>query len=83
MTAGHIPHALNVPRGLLEAMADLEYPKREPRLEDRNQKIIIHCASGVRSIFAADVLQVMGFTDVESMAGGFTAWQQQSLPVER
>jgi len=81
--AGHIPNALNVPRGLLEPMADLEYPKREPRLEDRNQKIIVHCASGVRSIFAADVLQVMGFTDVESMAGGFTAWQQQSLPVER
>ncbi|MCH8814093.1 MAG: hypothetical protein IH957_03205 [Chloroflexi bacterium] len=81
--AGHIPNALNVPRGLLEPMADLEYPKREPRLEDRNQKIIVHCASGVRSIFAADVLQVMGFTDVESMADGFTAWEQQSLPVER
>ena len=81
--AGHIPHALNVPRGLLEPMADLEYAKREPRLQDRNQKIIIHCASGVRSIFAADVLQIMGFTAVESMAGGFTAWQQQGLPVER
>lgn len=82
-TQGHIPGALNVPRGLLEAKADLEYAAREPRLADRNQPIIVHCASGVRSAFATDVLQVMGFTNVKSMSGGFTAWEQSSKPVER
>lgn len=80
---GHIPGALNVPRGMLEAKADLEFAAREPRLADRNQPIIIHCASGVRSAFAADVLQVMGFINVQSMAGGFTAWEQSGKPVER
>lgn len=81
--AGHIPGALNVPRGLLEAKADPSYPAREPRLGDRRQKIVVHCASGVRSAFAADVLQTMGFEDVCSMAGGFSAWQQKGLPVEK
>lgn len=81
--AGHIPGALNVPRGVLEAKADLEYSAREPRLEERNQEVIVHCASGVRSAFAADVLQTMGFTNVKSMAGGFTAWEQGGHPVER
>jgi rhodanese-related sulfurtransferase len=81
--AGHIPVALNVPRGMLEAKADLEYAGREPRLADRNHEIIVHCASGVRSAFAADVLQTMGFTNVKSMAGGFAAWEQRGHPVER
>jgi rhodanese-related sulfurtransferase len=81
--SGHIPGALHVPRGLVEAKADLEYPAREPRLQDRGQEIIVHCASGVRSAFAADVLQAMGFTNVCSMAGGFAAWEQAGHPVER
>ena len=80
---GHIPKALNVPRGLLEAKADLEYPARDPRLADRARPIILHCASGVRSAFAADVLQTMGFRDVCSMAGGFAAWEKEGKPVER
>ncbi|MGH7897851.1 MAG: rhodanese-like domain-containing protein [Candidatus Binatia bacterium] len=80
---GHIPGALNVPRGVLEPKADLEYPAREPRLADRGQPVIVHCASGARSAFAADVLQVMGFTNVKSMAGGFLAWKEGGLPVEK
>jgi len=80
---GHIPGALNIPRGLLEPKADLEYPNREPRLSDRAQPIIVHCASGARSAFAADVLQAMGFTNVQSMAGGIQAWKEKGLPVEK
>jgi rhodanese-related sulfurtransferase len=80
---GHIPGALHIPRGMLEAKADLEFAGREPRLSDRNQPIIVHCASGVRSAFAADVLQQMGFSNVKSLAGGFTAWQQSGKPVEQ
>jgi rhodanese-related sulfurtransferase len=80
---GHIPGALHIPRGMLEAKADLEFAGREPRLSDRHQPIIVHCASGVRSAFAADVLQQMGFTNVKSLAGGFTAWQQSGKPVDQ
>ena len=77
------PGALLVPRGMLEAKADLEYANREPRLADRNQTIVLHCASGGRSALAADVLQAMGFTNVRSMAGGIAAWKEQGLPIEK
>ncbi|MGE0861681.1 MAG: rhodanese-like domain-containing protein [Gammaproteobacteria bacterium] len=80
---GHLPGALLVPRGLLEAKADLEFPGREPRLADRAQAIIVHCASGGRSAMAADVLQQMGFTNVCSLAGGFGAWKDAGQPVTR
>ncbi|HUE37962.1 MAG TPA: rhodanese-like domain-containing protein [Candidatus Binatia bacterium] len=80
---GHIPGALHVPRGMLEAKADLEYANREPALADRSVPIIVHCASGARSAMAADVLQLMGFSDVKSMAGGIVAWKEQGLPIEK
>ena len=80
---GHIPGALHVPRGMLEAKADLEYANREPRLADRSQAVIIHGASGARSALGADVMQQMGFTNVQSMAGGITAWKEKGLPVEK
>jgi rhodanese-related sulfurtransferase len=74
---GHLPNAINVPRGLLEAKADLEYPHRDPKLADRHQPIIVYCASGVRSLLASQTLQEMGFTQVKSMAGGFMAWKSE------
>ena len=80
---GHVPGALHVPRGMLEAKADLEYANREPALGDRSVPIIVHCASGARSAMAADVLQQMGFSDVKSMAGGIVAWKEQGLPIEK
>jgi rhodanese-related sulfurtransferase len=80
---GHIPGALLVPRGVLEAKADLEYPNREPRLADRSQALIVHCASAARSAMAADVLQQMGFTNVRSLAGGIVAWKEKGLPIEK
>lgn len=78
---GHIPASLNVPRGLLEAKADLSYPHREAKLADRHQPIIVYCASGVRSLLAASTLQQMGFTAVKSMAGGFMAWKEEGRAV--
>jgi rhodanese-related sulfurtransferase len=78
---GHLPEAILVPRGMVEAKADLDYPNREPKLADRHQAIIVHCASGARSAMAVDVLQQMGFTDVRSMAGGIAAWKEAGLEV--
>lgn len=80
---GRIPGSLNVPRGMLEAKADLDYPNREARLADRAQPIVIYCATGGRSAMAAVALQEMGFTDVTSMAGGFNAWTEKGLPVDK
>jgi len=77
LQGGFLPGALNIPRGLLELKADLAFPMREARLADRDQEIIIYCASGGRSLLAGKTLQVMGFTNVKSMAGGFAKWQQE------
>lgn len=78
---GHLPDAVNVPRGLLEAKADLSFPHREPKLADRHQPVIVYCASGVRSLLAGVTLQEMGFTNVKSMTGGFAAWKSEGRAV--
>jgi len=78
---GHLPGAVNVPRGLLEAKADLDFPHREPKLEKREQPVVLYCASGVRSLLAAATLKQMGFTDVVSMAGGFAAWASEGRDI--
>ena len=78
---GHLPGALSVPRGLLEAKADLNFPHREPKLSDRDQAIVVYCASGMRSLLAASTMMEMGFSNVKSMAGGFNAWKSEGREV--
>jgi len=75
--AGFLPGAINAPRGMLEVKADPAMPPHEVRLADRDQAIIVYCASGARSLLAASTLLEMGFTNVKSMEGGFMAWQQE------
>lgn len=71
---GHIEGAEFIPRGLL----DVKIENIEP---DREREILLYCGSGVRSILAAKSLQDLGYQNVVSMAGGFTAWKQAGLPV--
>jgi len=79
--AGFLPGAINVPRGMLEVKADQTMPPHDVRLADRDQAIVAYCASGARSLLAASTLLDMGFTNVKSMAGGFSAWQQEGREV--
>lgn len=81
--AGHLPGAYNVPRGFLEVKADLEHYKRDPELSDRTRKIVCYCGGGHRSALAAHTLQLMGFDDVKSMAGGWTEWTKKGHPTEK
>lgn len=74
--AGHIAGAQAVPRGILEG-------KIEQLAPDPEQPIVLYCASGGRSALAADSLQRMGYRNVLSLAGGFSAWQEAGCPVER
>src|SRR3954467_3357583 len=67
---GAIPGALHIPRGQLESNI-------EGRVPDRDTPILIHCASGVRSAFAAKTLSDLGYTDVVSVAGGFNKWKDE------
>jgi len=78
---GFLPGAINVPRGMLEVKADQSMPPHDVRLADREQAIIVYCASGARSLLAASTLLEMGFTNIQSMAGGFGAWQQEGRDV--
>jgi rhodanese-related sulfurtransferase len=82
LAGGRIPGALHIPRGLIEPKAAHDSPAREPRLSDINRLVITYCASGVRSAFAADSLQVLGFRDVRSLSGGFGAWKNGGHPIE-
>jgi len=75
--AGHIPGAKHVPRGYLES-----------RIEgaagaDRDQEIVLYCASGQRSALAAHTLtDQLGYTNVKSMTGGITLWKDRGYKVE-
>src|ERR1700722_19134522 len=67
---GMIPGSVFIPRGHLEAQA-------ENKLPNRDAPIVIYCAGGNRSAFAAKTLQDLGYTDVVSTAGGFGRWKNQ------
>jgi len=79
---GHLPGSVLYPRGVLEVKADLEHFKRDPKLEDRSQKIICYCGGGHRSALAADALRKMGFENPLSMAEGWRGWIKRDLPIE-
>lgn len=81
--AGHLPGARHYPRGFLEVRADLEHPKRDPWLADRSRRLVLYCGGGHRSALAARALQEMGFSDVRSLAEGWTGWTRRGYPVER
>ena len=70
---GHLDKAIFLPRGFLEVKAD-------KILTDKNKPIVIYCAGGVRSAFAAKTLQELGYTNVSSMRGGFTEWKNNGMP---
>ncbi len=67
---GHIPSAAFIPKSYLEQRIEAAVP-------DRSAPVVLYCASGVRSLFAAQTLQQMGYEDVASMSGGFQAWKSE------
>jgi molybdopterin/thiamine biosynthesis adenylyltransferase/rhodanese-related sulfurtransferase len=72
---GHLPGAIHIPRGNLESRIE----RAEP---DHTRQIVVYCAAGNRSAFAAKTLEELGYEDVVSLAGGFTDWKRNGFPVE-
>jgi adenylyltransferase/sulfurtransferase len=70
---GHIPGALHIPRGSLESRVEAALP-------DRETPIVVYCASGARSAFAAKTLEELGYTSVVNLAGGIVEWKRSGLP---
>jgi molybdopterin/thiamine biosynthesis adenylyltransferase/rhodanese-related sulfurtransferase len=56
--------------------------KIEEQIPDSDQTLLILCAGGMRSLFAADGLKRMGYSDVRSVAGGFSRWKTEAQPFE-
>jgi molybdopterin/thiamine biosynthesis adenylyltransferase/rhodanese-related sulfurtransferase len=72
---GHLPGASHVSKSYIEQQIEGIQP-------DRAAPVVLYCAGGVRSLFAAQTLAEMGYTDVKSMAGGFQAWKGAGLEFE-
>ena len=72
---GHVPGAVHVPRGNLESRVESLAP-------DRSRPIVVYCAGGSRSAFAAKTLGELGYEDVQSMAGGYTDWKRNGFPTQ-
>lgn len=71
---GTIEGAINVPRGVLEPAADLEFKGRE-ELQDRDKKWLLVCATSGRSAMAAYVLKQMGFKNIKNINCGMQGWK--------
>ena len=69
---GAIPGAVHIPRGHLEFQV-------EGRLLNKDEPVVVYCAGGARSAFAAKTLQEIGFTNVVSVIGGFNRWKDEGL----
>jgi molybdopterin/thiamine biosynthesis adenylyltransferase/rhodanese-related sulfurtransferase len=72
---GYIPSAVHIPRAFLESQA-------EQKLPDRQSEIVLYCAGGTRSAFAAKTLGELGYENVWSLNPGFVRWKDLTYPVE-
>ena len=68
--AGTIPGAIHIPRGFLESQV-------ENKITARDDELVVYCAGGTRSAFAAETLEALGYSNVTSMAGGFGQWKNE------
>ena len=71
---GHLPGAVHLGRGIIERDIEVQVP-------DTATKLILYCGGGFRSALVADNLQKMGYSNVESMDGGWRGWTGAGLPV--
>jgi rhodanese-related sulfurtransferase len=73
---GHLPGAVHMGRGIIERDIETSVP-------DTSTKMILYCGGGFRSALVADNLQKMGYTNVESMDGGWRDWVSAGLPTAK
>ncbi|MEL7116566.1 MAG: rhodanese-like domain-containing protein, partial [Pseudomonadota bacterium] len=79
---GKIPGAFHAPRGMLEFWFAPDSPYHKPELANA-KTLILYCASAWRSALATKALQDMGAENVVDFEGGFTAWRDAGLPVDK
>ncbi len=67
---GALPNAVHIPRGFLEFQVD-------GKITDREAPVLVYCAGGARSAFAAKTLNDLGYANAVSMSGGFGKWKNE------
>lgn len=70
---GHLPGAIHLSKGIIERDIERTVP-------EKSAPIVLYCGGGFRSALAAETLQKMGYTDVQSMDGGWRAWVEARYP---
>jgi rhodanese-related sulfurtransferase len=75
-TAGHAAGAQHLGKGIIERDIEATVP-------DRDATIVLYCGGGYRSALAADALRQIGYTKAISLDGGWRAWNDAGLPVEK
>jgi rhodanese-related sulfurtransferase len=73
---GHVPGAINIPRGLLEFKLS-----SDADLENRDQRVLLYCKTSGRAALAAVAMQELGYPHVSSIAGGMDAWREAGKTV--
>jgi rhodanese-related sulfurtransferase len=73
---GHLPGAVHLGKGIIERDIEQLVP-------DTNTKLILYCGGGFRSALSADNLQKMGYSNVESMDGGWKGWLEAGFPTQK
>ena len=83
---GHLPGAVNIPRGVLEFQVDAHPAvncRTDPNLSHRREPVILYCRTGGRSALAAEALKRLGFDRPLSLAGGWLRWVESGGSEER
>ena len=76
--AGHLPGAINIPRGVLEFKIGMV-----PECANKEGAFVVYCRTSGRAALSAVQLLKIGYRDVISMAGGFEAWNKEGRPTEK
>jgi rhodanese-related sulfurtransferase len=76
--AGHLPGAINIPRGVLEFKIGMV-----PECARKDGAFLIYCRTSGRAALSAVQLHRIGYSDIVSMAGGYEAWNKENRPVEK
>ena len=74
--AGHAAGAVHIGKGVIERDIEAKVP-------DKGTKLVLYCGGGFRSALAADALRQMGYTSAISLDGGWRAWTQSGMPIEK
>ena len=74
--AGHAQGSVHIGKGVIERDIETKVP-------DKSTRLVLYCGGGFRSALAADALRTMGYTGAISLDGGWRAWQEAGLPVEK